>query len=132
MAADELADPIDVLRRHQYVSLTTYRKSGVAMPTPVWFAVSGDKLYVKTGRRSGKAKRIRNNPRVEVAPCTNMGKLRGPAFPATARDIGADSGAEAAFRSRYGFKERVRSFVLRRRGIEPTILEITPDAPDAA
>lgn len=101
------------------------------MPTPVWFVVSGDKLYVKTGNETGKVRRIRNNPQVEVAPCTNSGALRGPVVPAVARDVGADEQAEVAFRRRYGFKERIRSFALRRRRITPTIIEITLTSPDA-
>lgn len=126
MEADQgAADPLAAFRRHQYLSLTTYRKSGAAIPTPVWFAIRDDKLYVKTGQQAGKAKRIRRNPDVEIAPCTNRGKLRGAGVRATARDIGFDEQTDAAFRERYGFKEKIRSFFLRRRGITPTILEIT-------
>jgi len=56
---------------------------GVA--TPVWFGEEGDKLYVMTRSDSGKLKRIRNNPRIEVAPCSFRGKISGPKFPAHAR-----------------------------------------------
>ncbi len=69
----------------KYISLTTFRKNGVAVPTPVWFGEEGDKLYVMTGSHLGKAKRVRNNPQVRVAPCTIRGKVTGPEFPATAR-----------------------------------------------
>jgi uncharacterized protein len=68
-----------------YICLTTFRKSGVAVPTPVWFGEANDKLYVMTRSDSGKYKRIRNNPRVQVAPCTMRGKITGPQFDATAR-----------------------------------------------
>ena len=68
-----------------YICLTTFRKSGVPVPTPVWFGEGDDKLYVKTRNDSGKYKRIRNNPRVQVAPCTMRGKITGPQFAATAR-----------------------------------------------
>ena len=68
-----------------YISLTTFRKTGVAVSTPVWFGEEGDKLYVMTRSDMGKAKRIRNNPRVRVAPCTVRGKLTGPEFEASAR-----------------------------------------------
>jgi PPOX class probable F420-dependent enzyme len=69
----------------RYISLTTFRKSGVAVPLPVWFAERDDKLYVMTRSHTGKYKRIRNNPQVRIAPCTIRGKVTGPEFAATAR-----------------------------------------------
>jgi len=68
-----------------YICLTTFRKSGVAVPTPVWFGEGDGKLYVKTRNDSGKYKRIRNNSRVQVARCTMRGTVTGPQFEATAR-----------------------------------------------
>ena len=73
------------IRGQKYISLTTFRKSGAAVTTPVWFGEENDKLYVKTRSDSGKYKRIRNNPQVRVAPCTMRGKIIGPEFAATAR-----------------------------------------------
>jgi PPOX class probable F420-dependent enzyme len=69
----------------KYILLTTFRKNGVAVATPVWFGEEADKLYVMTRSDMGKTKRIRNNPRVRVAPCTIRGKVKGPEFDATAR-----------------------------------------------
>jgi len=68
-----------------YISLTTFRKSGVGVATPVWFGEGDGKLYVMTRSDMGKTKRIRNNSKVRVAPCTIRGKVTGPEFPATAR-----------------------------------------------
>lgn len=73
------------IRGQKYISLATFRKSGVAVATPVWFGEEGDKLYVMTRSNMGKYKRIRNNPGVKVAPCTIRGKVTGPEFSATAR-----------------------------------------------
>jgi uncharacterized protein len=73
------------IRGQKYVSLTTFRKTGVGVPTPVWFGEEDGKLYVMTRGDMGKAKRIRNNPRVKLAPCTIRGKVTGPEFAATAR-----------------------------------------------
>ena len=64
----------------KYLSLTSFRKSGVPVRTPVWFAEAEGKLYLFTNPKSGKAKRIRNNPRVLIAPCTMRGKVTGPEF----------------------------------------------------
>jgi hypothetical protein len=68
------------IQGHKYLLLTTFRKAGTAVPTPIWFAEDNDKLYVKTRADSGKTKRIRNNPQVRVAPCTIRGKVTGPEF----------------------------------------------------
>jgi PPOX class probable F420-dependent enzyme len=75
------------LRRKRHIVLTTFRKSGEAVGTPVWFAEVAGKLYVYTGANTGKAKRIRHNPRVTVAPSTLRGKLRGPAVEGRARIV---------------------------------------------
>jgi PPOX class probable F420-dependent enzyme len=69
----------------KYISLTTFRKTGAAIATPVWFGEDGGKLYVMTRGDMGKTKRIRNNPQVKVAPSTIRGKVTGPEFAATAR-----------------------------------------------
>src|ERR1700688_1596844 len=83
------------IRGQKYVSLTTFRKSGQAVVTPVWFAEQDEKLYVKTRSDSGKYKRVRNNPQVKIAPCTVRGKVTGPQFSATARVIPPDQWPEA-------------------------------------
>jgi PPOX class probable F420-dependent enzyme len=67
------------------VDLVTFRRSGAAVHTPVWFGEANSKMYVMTSSKLGKYKRIRNNPRVAVAPCTMRGKVIGPEFPGTAR-----------------------------------------------
>src|SRR5438309_9695557 len=73
------------IRGQKHISLTTFRKTGIGVPTPVWFGEENDKLYVMTRSDMGKFKRIRNNPQVKIAPCTIRGKITGPEFPATAR-----------------------------------------------
>ena len=83
----------------KYICLITFRRTGDVVSTPVWFAEKDDKLYVKTRRDSGKAKRIRNNPRVRVASCTISGKVTGPEFEAYAR-ISTNWFLEARFRDR--------------------------------
>jgi uncharacterized protein len=75
----------NAIRDQKYISLKSFRKSGVPVATPVWFGEKNGKLYVMTRSAMGKTKRIRNNPRVQVAPCTIRGQVTGPEFPATAR-----------------------------------------------
>jgi uncharacterized protein len=79
----------------KYISLKTFRKNGVGVATPVWFGEEDGKLYVMTRHDLGKAKRIRNNAQVRVAPCTIRGKVTGPEFPATARILPPDEHGRA-------------------------------------
>ncbi len=74
-----------VFAGHKYLNLETFKKDGTGVKTPVWFAADPSssldstdaKLYVYTIGVSGKVKRIRNNPRVKVAPCDMRGKVLG-------------------------------------------------------
>jgi PPOX class probable F420-dependent enzyme len=75
------------LTRQQYLSLETFRKSGVGVRTPVWFVQDGDTVYVHTEANSGKVKRIRNNEQVNIAPCKMDGTLLGEWVPAVAREV---------------------------------------------
>jgi PPOX class probable F420-dependent enzyme len=83
------------IRGQKYISLTTLRKDGSKVATPVWFGEDGDKLYVMTRSDLGKTKRIRNNPHVRVAPCTVRGKVTGPEYAALARILPPEEHAHA-------------------------------------
>ena len=69
------------LAGEKYINLETYRKDGRGVRTPVWFveSSSGDSsiLYVRTSDDTGKYKRIRNNPSVQIAPCDMRGSVKG-------------------------------------------------------
>jgi uncharacterized protein len=69
------------LAGEKYINLETYRKNGRGVRTPVWFVESssddGSTLYVRTSDDTGKYKRIRNNPSVQVAPCDMRGSVKG-------------------------------------------------------
>ena len=69
----------------RYISLATFRKNGRPVYTPVWFAEENGRLYCMTSGKMGKSKRIRNDPKVKIAPSTMRGKIIGPKFSATAR-----------------------------------------------
>ena len=101
------------LDRHRYVSLITYRRDGREVATPVWFAASGDKLYVFSAGEAGKVKRLRHTARAQVAPCDARGGLRGAWQPATARLItepGLIAQGRAAFLAKYGWQLRTFDF----------------------
>ena len=83
------------IRGQKYISLTTFRKSGQGVSIPVWFGEENEKLYVMTRGTMGKTKRIRNNGKVKIAPCTIRGKVTGPEFNAVARILPAAEGPAA-------------------------------------
>lgn len=87
------------LRRGKYVSVTTFRRDGTPVPTPVWYALGEGELVFWTGAASGKVKRLRNNPRVVIAPCNARGRVTpgAPALETTARVLD-DTGKAAARR----------------------------------
>ncbi|GAA2652563.1 PPOX class F420-dependent oxidoreductase [Paractinoplanes durhamensis] len=76
---------LEQLGSEKYVLLTTFRRDGRAVSTPIWVMPDGDGLGFWTVRDSGKVKRIRNSGRVTVAPCDMRGNNVGEAVEATAR-----------------------------------------------
>lgn len=95
--------------RHRYLSLETYRRTGQAVATPVWFVVDRDVIYVYSLATAGKVKRIRNNPRVRIAPCDARGRLTGAWVEATARIVDERDAAQAhdLLRAKYGWMKRL-------------------------
>jgi PPOX class probable F420-dependent enzyme len=91
------------LRDQKYISLETFKKNGEGIKTPVWFAadpardLSGEeaRLFMYTIGNTGKVKRIRNNPRVKIAPCTYKGELLGEWSDAKAEIITGETASQA-------------------------------------
>jgi len=65
------------LENEKYINLETYRKNGKTVHTPVWFVISDDLIQVITGEKTGKVKRLKNNPKVKFAKCRFKGELKG-------------------------------------------------------
>ncbi|MGZ4813945.1 MAG: PPOX class F420-dependent oxidoreductase [Terriglobales bacterium] len=61
----------------KYICLETFKKNGEGVKTPVWFVLHNGAFYVYTEADSWKVKRIRNNPRVRIAPCDMRGNVKG-------------------------------------------------------
>lgn len=126
----------------KYLSLTSFRRDGTGVATPVWFVVERDRLLVKTDPQSLKAKRIRRNPGVTIAPCTASGRLRATPIPATAEFLPA--GELPHVGELMARKYRIDRFVVlpiywaiqrlhgNRRGAAETALAITPSPRDGA
>ena len=92
------ASNFDMSHKDRYLNLESFRKNGQGVRTPVWFAGdpvedTPEKLYVYSEADSGKAKRIRRNSRVRIAPCDMRGKLLGCWIEARAEIV---AGEEAA------------------------------------
>jgi PPOX class probable F420-dependent enzyme len=129
-AASELESGggLEGLERHRYLLLTSFRRDGRPVPTPLWFARVNDALYARTQVETAKVKRIRRDPEVLIAACTFRGRPLEPPRPARARVLTEQehSIAEEALRKRYGLVRRIyeRIFPVPR----PAYIEIRPVA----
>ena len=92
-AARTAAD-LEALFPGRYLSVTSFKRDGTGVATPVWFVSDGRRLFALTDLRSGKVRRIRHDPRVEVAPCGPSGKLRGEPVEARAQVLTATEDLE--------------------------------------
>ena len=119
-----------MLEGHRYIRLTTYRKSGEAVPTPMWFALVKDVAYVFTELHTGKVKRIRNDRRATVAPSNFFGRPRGETVEVTVRilDQGEGAMADRALREKYGWQYGAYWALTRLRRTRPehVFLELRP------
>jgi PPOX class probable F420-dependent enzyme len=107
------------------ISLTTFKRDGSRVSTPIWFNVIDGKIFVTTETGAWKAKRVANNPNVEFAVCTQRGRVTGQTFGGTARVlppielpavVAAKKRRYLAFRLIHLFKK------------DQVAIEITPDA----
>jgi PPOX class probable F420-dependent enzyme len=81
--------------RQKTIAITTYKRDGTPSTSPVSIAVDGEHAYVRTWHTSWKAKRLRRNPTVLIAPSTGRGRPAGPALPAKARLLDGDEALRA-------------------------------------
>jgi PPOX class probable F420-dependent enzyme len=118
---------LDALARSRYVSLTTYRKDGVGVDTPVWHVVDDGTLYVWTNADTWKVKRIRNSSRVVVTVCSVRGRIEEGAVRAegTARLVQDEDGMahiQGLLAGKYGLLFRITELSAKltgRRGRRP-------------
>ena len=115
--------------RQWAVLLTTYKRDGTPIGTPVNIAVEGDRAFIRTFDRAWKARRLRNNPEAEIAPSTARGKATGPAVRVRTRLLGGDEAAQAS--KALARKHRLVHGILvplahRLRGYKTLHFELTP------
>jgi PPOX class probable F420-dependent enzyme len=105
--------------KQQYLNIETFRKNGQGIKTPVWFVQDGETLHIWTQAGSGKAKRIRNDGTVRVAPSTGTGEPVGewlPAHAQTDESPDAISHLEKLMKKKYGILFNIFGFLGRLRG----------------
>lgn len=128
-----VADVMAELTAGKYVLLTTYRRDGRAVPTPVWVVRLDGALGVWTVATSGKVKRIRGNSEVSLARCDFRGRPAGPAYTGRAEllDAAGSDRVRDAIARKYGLVGRLTLLGSRlRRGRSGTVgIRIVPDRP---
>jgi uncharacterized protein len=103
------------LGREQFIALTTFRKTGQAVTTPIWFAQSLGTIYVAVHADTGKLKRLRRSGRVTLAPCTYSGKVTGAVIAGQARILTEPlecTAASTALIKKYGFMRPLFYFLM--------------------
>jgi PPOX class probable F420-dependent enzyme len=104
---------------HQYINVETFRKNGKGVKTPVWFVTDENSLAVRTEATSGKMKRMRNNPKIRVAPCDARGNLLGNWVEAHAFIVTDESESETInqmLNKKYGLFKRFFDLMQKFRG----------------
>jgi len=120
----------------KYLNLETFKKDGTGVKTPVWFATdpssslnsNGAKLYVYTIGVSGKVKRIRNNPRVKIAPCDMRGRVLGDWIEAQAQIVTGEEDARGTqlLKKKYFPWKQLLDFFAKFRNREHTVFVLRP------
>jgi uncharacterized protein len=113
------ANAFAALDGQKYLSLETFRKNGVGVRTPIWFAAEKESaaavLYIYTIGETGKVERIRNNPRVRIAPCDMRGNVTGEFVEARAEILSGDAaahGVELLNRKYFPWKQLLAFFAM--------------------
>jgi uncharacterized protein len=123
--------PVDALARSRYLSLTTFRRNGTAVATPVWFAPAEAGWFVFTAADCGKVKRLRHTSSVRLAACDMRGKVLGCTFETQAALTSDKADIEAGYAAlerRYGWQLTVTNVLswLGRRLHKRKLIRITP------
>jgi PPOX class probable F420-dependent enzyme len=121
---------LEDLARAKRTLLISYRRDGTPVPTPVWAAPAGGVLYVRSERSSGKVKRLRNDARLLLAPCTLRGEPLGAPLEARGRVLepAEEALAERALARRYGIGRALFERAMDALRVDMCFLELAPGA----
>lgn len=120
-------EQIEQFTKKKYLNLETFRKSGIGVRTPVWFAQDGRMLYVITMADSGKVKRIRRDGHVNIAPCKLDGRITGLWVKARAHELTDPEACNKANRlldRKYGLLKKLFESQRKNSASRDTYLEI--------
>ena len=124
-----MTDVLTALGAEKFVSLTTFKKDGAAVATPMWIGRDGDHVFFWTPADSWKAKRAKNNPDVIMAPCGRRGNVRAGAVQVHGEaEVVADPATverlAGVIRRKYGVEFHIVTFIERllARGQKPRLI----------
>jgi len=123
------AGRFDDLRGAKYTLLVTHKRSGEPVPTPVWAGLAENgRLYIRTERDVVKVKRIRNDPRVKVAPCGSRGQPRGDLIEGRARILAPEEEeyAERTLAEHFGLGRRIYESTMGAAAGPMVYIEVSP------
>jgi PPOX class probable F420-dependent enzyme len=104
------------LGEQKFVSLTTFKRNGDAVASPMWIVAEGDQLWAWTPADAWKVKRIRRDPRVTLTACGRRGNVQpgAPVIDATAEvitDAGEVTRVESLIKRKYGLEFRIVTLI---------------------
>jgi PPOX class probable F420-dependent enzyme len=114
------------LRGANVVLLTSFRRDGQGVGTPVGFSLMNGLGYFTTWTTTGKVKRIANNPRVTLAPCTRVGKATGATVAGMARRLDSAEAARVLAALRPGLWGWLWNMIYKLQGRQPVLYEVAP------
>ena len=123
MSADNLSE----LSKYKYITIETFRINGAGVRTPIWFIIYQGLIYFRTDVKSGKVKRIRNNPHVRIAPCDIRGNLKGNWFDGKVKfaDSAESSIVYSMIDKKYGFITTLIRIFNKIRHTNPVVIAIS-------
>jgi uncharacterized protein len=110
------AADLEALFPGRYLSVTSFKRDGTGVTTPVWFVSDGGRLFALTDLHSAKVRRMRRNPHVLIASCRADGKLRSEAVPARVEILTASADLDRVqelLKERYKISYRVVMLIYR-------------------
>lgn len=119
-------DKLAQFSKQKYVNLETFKKSGQAVRTPLWFVEENGVLYVRTPAASAKVRRIRNNPHVRVVPSDVRGNPLGLWQDGEGRLIDADEAkwVNDLIKRKYGLLKRLIDLRSRLKGTKAVVIAV--------
>lgn len=126
---DMSEDKLSQLSKFKYINIETYRKNGLGVRTPIWFIILDGLIYFRTDAKSGKVKRIRNNPDVRIAPCDIRGNVTGKWLDGKTYFANSEesSTVHSMINKKYGFMTTLIRIFNKIRRTNPVVIAIIPN-----